>query len=452
MKVLLMSQNEQHAFLLRQLQLEGNEAMMLVRESTGSWEGIVDRGNSLQDALTFHPDVVIVDSPGFGPLVKRLRESELKVFGGGGIHDRLSEDFLFGMQMLENAGVETCDYQEFRDVVDASEYVAGQEQPWYIRFPDGSGVGCNDTISCQMTLEQLSSDGKIPKRFALQKGFPDFVGGSKANSMHVMLRPQEFLVGLFNERGLMNPCLSMQVTGNLLPGEQGISTIEGVTLRQLPFDNQLVGQTLKRLEASFKSLNYTGFVFLGIIHEFREVEDKGYNDLVPCVVDFSLTPPPGFWAAFLRGLEIRLDFWLDRVLNPRRDNTPYDWFQGWVTSRKLTVPPYPLTEAPWLTPKDRFELARQHLPPIYFAKEDWGIYWNQIARSGEGLKVVGPHVGYLVGRGVDYYASLQEIRNTTDCLQIPWRQVKVDPDPFYEFNSLGQLRYESPSVLIGRED
>lgn len=425
MRFLLISQDESNAFLLDRLQAEKHETRWLAKEAhPDAWDGILPKAAGLQEAIDWGPDITIVDGIGFGPIVKRLRDSGLKVFGGGRLQDRMAEDWLYSMNLLDTIKVPTHEVEKFTSIPEASEHIHAKEQPWYFRWPNGDGFGAHSTQAMQCKLEEMYQAGTCPDCFTLQRGFPTIHGNQ------IRLHPEFYLAGMFNERGLMDPVLQIQASYNLLPDRQGISTCEGVTVTQLRISDSCCEQTLRKCEPMFKSMQYSGWAFMGMVYGERKDDEYG-----PVVTDFFLTPPPGFWACFTGGLKMELGLFLDRAVNPNRPNTPFEFWDGVVSSRLLSVPPYPVTEAPWLSEASKTILI-QSMPPIKIPYADWGVFWNGVKREGEAGSVVltGPKVGWIVGRSDRYEDSLLQIRNTAEGLPVPFKQCKIDPDPVWEFN------------------
>lgn len=424
MKCLLISRDERHAFLLEQLESEGNEVRLLAKNDTGAWKGLVERTKNLEEARKWEPDIVVIDSPGFGPLAKTLQDDGYKVFGGSKLQDKLAENFQFGMSILEAAGVPTSDYTKFDSISDAAEYVQGKRRPWLFRYPDGRFHCCSTDVDLQLYMEGINAAGLFPDTFSIQKGFPEFINAG------IMLRPQFYLVGFFNSEGLMNPVLQMDMAYNLLPDGQGVPTVEGVNLRPVELNADDVDKTLRKLEKTLTAMRYCGPVFLGCMTDWEDGERH------VCAVDVQMSPPDGFWAAAVRGLTMPLQNFLDRVCNPRRPNTPYEFYKGFVCSRKLTLPPYPYTEAPWTSPAGRYQLAKAGIPPTRFRREPWGVYWNDVFQAeGEPgfLQASGPLLGYVVGRGDCCQDAAREAQKIAGSCAIPYAQMKVD-DGLAEFN------------------
>lgn len=418
MKYCLLGRDESHAYILDRLKAEGHEVLLLARTKTGAWEGLLERAASLQVVREWKPDIIIIDSTGFGPIAKTLADEGFKVFGGSNLQDSLQKDYLFGLGVLEAAGVPTCEHSRFTALEDAVDYLQTKDQAWAMRTSDGMVSNFPSTIALQLHLEKCYQDGEVPANFALQRGFPDNVDGG------IALNPMYYLVGLFNSQGLMQPCFKMTTAHNLLPSGQGIPTYEGVNLQPIPIQDEKIQSTLKKLQPTLKTVNYTGWVWVGCTDEW----DKKKNEYCTRAMDFRVSPPDGFWAALLGGLQMSVEHFFGRVLSPRKTdhaNTPFEFTPGVVVSRKLTLPPYPLTEAPWLEPKERTRL-RSTTPDVCVPRTP-GVFWSDVA-AGEGgcLQVTGPVVGYATGNGASSGEALRDLGRAVQMLKIPYLQVKCE--------------------------
>ena len=345
MKVLLVSKNETHAFLLNELEKEGQETLLLSREDTGAWEGIVKRAANPREALEWGPDLAIFDGPGFAPLADKFKDAGVKTLCGGKFHDRLCSDFMFGMDLMHVNKVITPNITKFDNIPDAVEHLTGRDQPWLYRNRSGKQHGAACSMDMQIFLESRADDDEP---FYLQRAYSPMLDRS------CLSRPEFWVAGLFNGKGLMTPSLYFQKSHNLLPEGLGVPTCEGVSMRTVPSSSKLIQKTLGGLELSLKAMGYTGWVFLGCIVDYAPEgrcspeDDCGPMGMQPVVIDCSAQPPPGFWAAFLRGLKMPFHLFLDRAANPRSRNTPFEFWDRWLVSRKITVP-LPFTEADWLS-------------------------------------------------------------------------------------------------------
>lgn len=428
MRYALLGKDERHAYILDKLRAEGHEGRLLARTNTGSWRGMVNRAASLQEIREWQPDTVLIDSPGFGPLAKTLADEGYRVFGGSNLQDRLQENYLFGLSVLEAAGVPTIEHSKFTNLEDAIEYSNSRQHAWLMRLPDNRVFTFPDTIALQLHFEKIYAAGEVPQQFALQRGYPDSIP-TGPRSHEICLNPMFYLCGLFNAEGLMQPAFRMTTAHNLLPEGMGVPTYEGVSLQPVSISDPCVQQTLAKLQETLKSVNYCGWVWLGCVEEWSSVPRKadepeyGYQTRA---LDFRVQAPDGFWAAVLGGLRMSTHYFFDRVLNPRRPNTPFDFFPGTVVSRKLSIPPYPFSEASWLTQSEQQTTRRELLPKITFARNQQ-VFWSEVAEEEPGkLQPTGPVLGYAVGQGESSWEALRDLSRSLSCCQIPYLQVKVE--------------------------
>lgn len=421
MKILLMSKDERNAFLLKRLIDEGNEVKLLTRRGTGSWDGIIDKAGAPSEALAWGPDVVVVDTPGFGGVVKRFRERGLKVVGGGAYNDKTDEDYVTTMMFLEASGCSVCDYQDFRDINEAHKYIQGKDQLWRFIFPHRESRTFQGWQELSIFMDKLDLEGRLPVKFILARAHGQH--SEKLNEQPydpVPLRGDFTVAGFVNSRGVMDPCFILSRCCGLVGENQGIPTTEGVTLTRLPQDHPVVALTIGKVQENLYGLGYEGPVFFDCT-----VEGSYADGARPTVkaLDFTLTPPDGFWAAFARGLEMPLHYFFDRLLNPRRPRTPFEFTAAYVSSRKITIPPYPLTEAPWLNEKQQYAL-HSAMPPMVPIHDNGHVYWNGIRGAGDGMKeIVHPVVGYVTGKAGNPHGSLEEIRREAMSIKIPYSQI-----------------------------
>lgn len=219
-----------------------------------------------------------------------------------------------------------------------------------------------------------------------------------------------------NSRGLMDPCFVLSQCKGLAGDGTGIQTTEGLTLKRISCEHSIVQVTLAKTAESLHKLGHQGPVFMECVC----CEDEDYNTSIECL-DFYFTPPDGFWAAFARGLDMPLFYFLDRLANPRRPRTPFDFTGGYVSARKLSIPPYPLTEAPWLSPEERRSLSS--LMPVYEVFHSEDVYWSGVQRKNGMLKVLSPVLGYITAKGAAAHNTLDDIKYTASELNIPYAQV-----------------------------
>lgn len=92
---------------------EGNEVAVWIKSNRarrlGVYSGILDEiYPTLQaafEALGYEPDAVIFDQIGLGDLADELRDHGLPVWGASKVADKLEKDRLFGLRVMEQAGI-----------------------------------------------------------------------------------------------------------------------------------------------------------------------------------------------------------------------------------------------------------------------------------------------------------------------------------------------------------
>lgn len=427
MKVLIIGEDESNSYLLDCLYKDGAEVKILTRYSQG---GDLPRFKTANEALDWEPDYVICDSRGYAPFLRKFRDLGCGVVGGGPITDSLETNPVTALQYLEGAGVPTIDYQAFDTPETAIDYVLGSSKPWRLITSPQESSGYIDGDSLALALQQKADNGTLPKTFVVHRDFPGIEGAGKGA---LVMWSQFHICGFVHEKGLMNPCFVMVISQGLTDG--GIPTIEGVTLIPISYDNPLISLTLGKLAVPLGRMNYTGPVSLGCLVKPPDYTSSIHwdeNDLLTvdsywdeqiCVNRLSFTPPPGFWAAFCEGLQLKLPFFLERLCSPARSGNPFDFWEGPVVSRKLTLPPYPFTEAPWITAEQKLALMSM-VPPIELP-DVGGVYWSGVVSDGDCLKPISPVLGYLAQKATHLYEAKNQLRTSFESLKIPYSQVSA---------------------------
>ena len=405
MKILLLSADEENAFLLRRLQDEGNEVKLLTKTSIGVWKGVIELAESPAAAVEWGPDLVLVDSPGFGEFVQRFRELGIAVVGGGTFADKISQEYLTSMLFLEASQCRTCDYYDVETAEGIYDYVSATDRPWRVIGGDRHFKAFDDNARLEAWFESN----------------PEYKGFVLVPDIQVPKQNRFKVAGFVNSRGSMNPAFVYNCCYGM-----GIFTTEGVTLKRIANDHPIVQVSIGKVAEKLYGMGYQGPVFLDCVVDPTEEdnEDEYTTGSAIRIEDFTLTPPDGFWAAFARGLDMPLHYFLDRLANPRRPNTPFDFSKGYVSSRKVSVPPYPMTEAPWIDEEKREALKA--MMPREKVYADPHIYWSGVSRQDDGMyDIVNPVVGYLTGKGPDQAASRTEITNAWSDLKIPYSNVAI---------------------------
>lgn len=432
-KVLLIGEDESNSFLLSHLRNEGCDVALLTKYNSGV-DGF-KRLSSPKDALAWGPNYVICDSKGYSPFLKAFRDSGAEVVGGGPITDKLETDLVTALDFLEGAGVPTVDYRTFKDAATAIEYVLlDSNKPWRLTCGMGDSEGYRGGMELSEVLESREANGTLPPQFIIHRDFPGLAG---PNDNHIDMWSSFCITGMVHEKGLMNPAFAVSIAHT----DTGIPVFEGVTLFPVPLDSPLVALTLGRAASALSRLNYVGPVTLSCMVQppdfntcTEEDEFKYWDDKI-CAQRIMFTPPPGFWAAFLTGLEMPLHLFLDRLLTPQRNGNPFDFWEGVVSSRKLTLPPYPLSEGTWLNEEQKRTLLEMIPPTRLNSKKN--VLWSGVKESEEGyVQPVVPVIGWLTGKARSASDSLRQIRSEYDFLDAPFTQVDCSLSSSFEVDML----------------
>lgn len=179
MKFFMCSACGEGAALLHDIQLEGNEVELYIKdpEYRRVWDGLglpkVEKPEPPEGA------VVIFDFSGMGKLAAELRSAGYAVVGGSEIADRLEQDRMFGLDFAEKAGIKvplTANFNEF-SVKEVQDFIAEYEpdKRWAFK-PSGKSLPCFLTY-CSNDAEDLlcwvkyveKNYGKDIESFVLQE-------------------------------------------------------------------------------------------------------------------------------------------------------------------------------------------------------------------------------------------------------------------------------------------
>lgn len=317
MRFLLVDIDNRLGFILRRLQEEGHEVLLLAKRQ--GIEDLVPTVYSPQVALEWKPDIALFNAPGAGTFAKHLMDNGVKVVGGGLLHDDLDRD---------------------------KEYAA-----------------------------VLASRVRVPI-FDLDNG-------------GIRLK----LAGFFSGKSFVNPTLSFAIDKGLL---HGLNTPEALVVHALPEHCWLVDETFTKLSQLFTAFNFKGVVCLDV-----QIDPE---TRIPHVSSMDVHVPDGFWAAFISGLEQPLGEFLKGLASGKRFKVKYtEEVSGAV---KVSVPPYPYVECPWLDDDVR-EAVEAHIrigargKHIENPTENGSVYWLNVQKNGTGTSYVttGPEVAYVGASG-----------------------------------------------------
>lgn len=205
------------------------------------------------------------------------------------------------------------------------------------------------------------------------------------------------MAGCFSGKGLLHPVLAYGVDDDLLPG---IKSHEALTLVALDPECRLVQETMKPLELVLNAFNANGWFFL----EVHLVERyPGSIDFVPHIHNVSVEIPDGFLPAFCSGLQQNIsDFYLGASSGKR---FCAKFSEEPTCAVKVSIPPYPNVDWPWLSLEDRLSLQAKMLEGCKgILVEDYPgertQYLLSVTRNGTGktYHTIGPEVCYVTAQ------------------------------------------------------
>lgn len=314
MKFLMISENGRNAFLLRKLQFEGHEVLLLSKERAPDTVPVVYDPES---ALQWEPEVVLFDSPGAGSLAKHFQDNKVPIMGGSLLHDTLHLD------------------------------------PDYIQ-----------TLASRVRVPVIPLDN----------------GGLKLR-----------LAGFYSKKKFIGPAYSYVQTRGLFSGSTE-GPVETMRMHAIPEEHPIIQKTFGKLERLFTAFHLAGLVTLDI-----EIDPEDGN---PNIHALSTQVPEGFWASWLAGLEGELGKVLHGIASGKKFSVKYT--QNIASAAKVSVPPYPVIDFPWL-PEDEQSIVRERVlrgaQGIHVKEHETQnqIFWLNVKKNGTGnsYETVGPEVAYI---------------------------------------------------------
>src|SRR5215469_5697895 len=320
-KFLILSEGGDGTGLALRLTREGHDVALWIRE--GSQEklgfGLVEHSSSFEAGQT-----VIADCTGFGTLLDKFRESDVKTFGGSSFADKLESDRGFSEEVMHRAEIDTpksFSVQSWDDAVKAIDKTTTEK---VVLKPEGgmSGVGPSQVAKSHEEAHLLL------KRFE-----KEHAGGQ------VELTIQEFIEGFdvstegwFNGEdwidGLFNHTLERKQLMNENLGPSGGCT--GNIVWSCDSKDPIVKYLLIPLTDTLRKHRYVGPIDINCV-----INDKGFYAL-------EFTPRFGYDAfpTFLHTL-FRADFGSFVADVCRGDDLRVALPVGFGCGVRLSIPPWP---------------------------------------------------------------------------------------------------------------
>lgn len=332
MRILLVSQHSIGAWFILRLMKEGHSVEWWLTER-GPWEKSL-RGLIPAPYLRRPPssvleaaDLILFDSNGQGKLAEELRKYA-PVLGDSLLASKLEDDRLYGVKVMEQAGIEVPFYQTFKSPDEARGFLAlrparyvykpfsppGDEQPSSTTYVSAS---CEDMLA---NLEKLFGETRqMP--FLLQ----EVVEGEEISVEGWFDGSNFHFVGLtLEEKKFMN--------GNMGPNTGAAGTLEGI-FKNVP---KLFSRGLGRLTQFLRDGGYRGMIDLNtIVNESHAYGLEftcrwGYDC---CPTRFSLLDSD--MGEFLHTMATAPAGGISLEINLRAGC-------HWAASTRYSIPPYPM--------------------------------------------------------------------------------------------------------------
>ena len=263
LKFLFVSWESLSGDLAWQIQKEGHEVKIYVKEVTDAYEGFLEKVPDWKSYVDW-ADVIVFDDVGFGSQADGLRKAGKLVVGGSAYTDRLEEDREFGQAEMKRVGMLTLPHWDFDDYDNALKFI--QENPGrYVYKP--SGFVSSDYKGLLFLAEE--EDGKDlyeilnHNKKMLEKKIKQFQLQKFASGVEVGVS------AFFNGLDFIYPVTIGFEHKRLFPGELGPLTGEMGTSMFWCAPNNFFRATLERVKDDLIKSGYVGFVDINCIVNAR---------------------------------------------------------------------------------------------------------------------------------------------------------------------------------------
>jgi phosphoribosylamine-glycine ligase len=308
------------AWLLREA---GHEVMLVVEDERGrkALRGLIDAEDAAGDPADY--DLIFYDTSGVG---KDADEARLisPTIGGSEIADILEHDRVRGLQFMERVGIRVPPWGHFTDISDGIRYIKQKKKAMVFK-PCGDGADTACTYVSKSAEDLLDYIDVLYRRnpqkeFVLQ----EFVRGTEVSTEMWM-----------NERGYYAINFTIECK-KLMTGDVGPATgCAGNLLWTTEREPELFKHGLKKAYEALREEGYVGMIDLNAI----VTDDEIYG--------LEWTPRVGYEGTcnLTRLLPIEFGDFMHRIATNAAlpDLTSPHAF---CASVRLSVPPYPLADAP----------------------------------------------------------------------------------------------------------
>lgn len=322
MKFFMMSKCGEGCGLLEKIRQEGNSVRLYISEKDyySVYDGILKKEKTCNPETN---EIVIFDSSSFGEEADRYKRKGCKVFGGSSFHDKLENSRNFGLEFMQECGIDIPDTYQFKstEFAKAFDFLKSSPNERFVFKPSGdlpshlTYVGENSEELMQYMHFVENHYGKELKDFVLQR----FVEGSIVSS--------EFWCG---PKGFLRPANQTIEVKKFMNDDLGPSTGCQGNLVWRCDDSKILERGIIRAEKRLVDNGYIGPIDLNTI-----VNEDG-------VFGLEWTPRFGLDAmpTFLQLLKQDVGKLISDIVNGQTKEM--ELREDFAAGIRLSIPPYPL--------------------------------------------------------------------------------------------------------------
>ena len=419
MNFLMISQCGEGAGILKQIQDEGNDCEIYIKEKLYHtvYEGLLTMTEIIE------PDedtVIIFDMSGQGDLADDLISEGYKVYGASGWADQLETDRQFGLDVMRASGIKLPLTEEFKDFEDVSEFLDKNEYKRFVFKPSGK-------MPCKLTYCSEDNDDLTTYMKFVQEQF-----GDKIDSFVL----QEFVEGdlisseiFFDGSKIVGSPNHTVEAKKALVGDLGPSTGCQGNLIWLAEDSKIVREGVEKIESILKKEHYVGQIDLNAV-----VNDTG-------VYGLEWTPRFGYdsMPTYLQMIGIEYGKFFSDIVNGKAKSWPHKLKE--LMAVRFTIPPFPAEPE---GEKDEEEvqhaLANYGIPIRCWETFNKNIYFYEVMLNEQNQLVHSDGLGVL---GLVYHEKPKRIYEILEKIKVPDIQYRTDLIEVLEKMQIGAKKWQN---------
>lgn len=405
MRILLCSSHGCGAWFLLRLQREGHKCDWLLLEPSSPPErrvckGLVPKPLDSPPADVSDYDLVIFDSTGHGDLADECAKQTL-VIGDSSLSSRLEDDRLYGIEIMQQCGIEVPDYETFQTPDEARKFLKDSPKRYVYKPFTPAGGDEQDTDTTYVSESAEDMERCLDQLFADSQGAPfllqEVVEGTEVSTE-----------GWFDGQQFLFPNHTFEEK-KFMAGGYGPNTGCSGNLMWAAGMTRLFDAGVAKLAPFLAAQGYRGMVDLNTIVNEQHV------------YGLEFTPRFGYdsSATLFSLVDDDLGTWLARIASG--DGRTPRLRAEWSAGARYSIPPYPE------------EVRGRHprsLPIKGIAVEDaWlNCYLYDAMLDGEGLMTAGVNGNICVpiASGHTPEGAWAGVERLSDKLKIPNMQVRCD--------------------------